>query len=318
MRVCAVAVALVLAGSGLVACSDSSIGECPEPEVIAAPADAVLALSCALLVTYNGIDYSPSCGSVHPSRVGPVIDELEGDGPRAVRSVVGVDPAHAVIFVGRECGKDLQIAFSDGLTPREEMYLRTPVNATGVARITCLESGATRVETPLVWGRVDGIHLEVDNRTGSRVVLKELDVDAPPGKSRSVSKVSPGRFMVACGDRTAADDLRVKDYAGYWRFSKPLQCASGDEVVVSDDELPIDVKGELGNPVNVISEGLEGMDYPDDRQKVEGWVGDETPVVRVSHMRVPTARFELSPTDEGGWVISRSEICSGSDIRFAP
>ena len=316
MRAWAVAGVLAFAVASLAACtSNSGFGECPEPKVIAAPADLKLATSCALLVTYNGIDYSPGCGPLDPSRVGPVIDHLEGKDPRAVRSIVGVDPDHAVIFVGRSCGEDMEVGVSDGLTPSEEMYLRAPADATGVARITCSEDGRTSLDTPLVWGRVDGIHVDVDNRTQSPVPLTALDVDAAPGKSRLVSKVGPGRIEVRCG-KGEPKHLRVKDYSGYWTAPKPLECPPGEEVVISDEELPIDPKGELGNPRNVIAEGLQGMDFPEDNPIIEGWVGDETRVVRVAHEKVPIARFVLALTEEGGWVITRSEICSGSDIRF--
>jgi hypothetical protein len=316
MRALAVGVLISVLGAGLGACSsETGFGECPDPEVLAAAAEPILATSCVQLVSFNGIDYSPGCGDLPPSRVGPVIDRLK-DPSAAVHGIVGVEPDHAVAIDGPGCGDELEVLVADGLTPTEEMYLRSPEGATGVAQIRCSSSGDAHVVTPLVWGRVDGIHVEVANRTDSAVFLSGLEVSAESGVTRVVSKVGPGKIEVGCSAQGSPDVLRVKDSARYWTTAKRLECSPSSTVVTSHEQLPIDPTGDLGNPRNVISEGLEGVDFPEDNPVIEGWVGDEVSVVRVARRGVPIARFELTPTDEGGWTITRSEICSGSDIRF--
>ena len=126
------AVLLVAVVAGLPSCSSGGDeGKCPGPRILAAPANEQIALSCADPgVTYKGIEYVDWCEQLPKSRIGPIIERLDGPHAKAIRRIVGIDPSHAIILVRNDgCRGETWIATSEDFTSRDEMALTTPVGA---------------------------------------------------------------------------------------------------------------------------------------------------------------------------------------------
>ena len=96
----------------------------------------------------------------------------------------------------------------------------------GVARVVC-EPNGTRVETPAVKPRANGVHFEIVNETGSDRSFSVLDgrgrgvgENAPVGTSTKIVALGPGLLTVTCSDPLADVEqgtrLEVVDEDGVW------------------------------------------------------------------------------------------------------
>jgi hypothetical protein len=112
-----------------------------------------------------------------------------------------------------------------GSTASSEPEARLP----DIARVVCVPGGPPRIETPAVRPQSDGIHIELVNATGKRLVLSIEDSsgggmgsDAPRGTSGQVVDLQPGTVAIACygldedDGEVAQSRLEIVDQDAQW------------------------------------------------------------------------------------------------------
>ena len=183
------------------------------------------------------------------------------------------------------------------------------------AVVVCGRDG-TRVLTPRVEARPDGVHYVIDNRYGTRAGYSVQNTegsgtggDAPEGKSEHVDDIPPGKVRIGCegrpvdGMKTDYGTFQVSAGASGYRSVEP-ECGAGMVVYTEGGFLAADAKieGVDVDPVELtrrkfsdnIREGdvVEAAGYPGRRgQRTVRVVRDGRVVAAVEHGRA-----------EGGWV----------------
>lgn len=188
-----------------------------------------------------------------------------------------------------------------------------------VARVVCDAEG-TRVETPTVRARPDGVHLVVVNRlgfdTGFSMAFSDgagMGENAPQGESTHVVAAPPGPVEIGCSldpqatGEAESQSFEVVDPDAVYR-STELECESRATMNV---DYALDAPGQQGDPVDVAREwleegyGLTGGDvvesggYPD--------VG--RPIARLVRDGRVLATVELIRAEDDGWLVSTATTC---------
>lgn len=193
--------------------------------------------------------------------------------------------------------------------------------APDTASIVCEREG-TRLLTPEVRARPDGVHFEISNRlgrnTGYAVETAQgggMGDNAPKGEIRHTGDFPPGNVRIGChlapedADPDYANLTILKGESDY----KPveIECPSGRSVSSSGGLYAPGVKGEKVNPVDLVRRKLsdqleegdvvEAAGYPESR-------GGRT--VRVTRDGRVVAVFEFR-RDKSGWFEDGYSACEG-------
>jgi hypothetical protein len=189
-----------------------------------------------------------------------------------------------------------------------------------VSRVSCSDAG-TQVSTPVVQPQSDGVHIAVDNTTGSDLglMIKDFGGDnAPMGKSELVKAIPPGKYGLACIDPQSGlaeptyEPFEVQDPAGIW-VSIDLECSSGGGVAVSGS-FASGAVGVQGTPVEVVTTTISGL-LPTDLVEVAGYASaTDAASVRVARDGNVVAVYHLFPDSQGGWMIDSAQACDGTNL----
>jgi hypothetical protein len=185
-----------------------------------------------------------------------------------------------------------------------------------VGRLRCDENG-TAVVTPMFRPQPDGVHFEVDNRTGRNLSFDVADQggrNAPPGVHEVEEgmgwSIPPGAIRVRCldplqGIDTPYVDMTVEDPDGLWAPDTP-DCAYGGSVGISDY-----ASGSKGDPdpVEVARKALGSYFQEGDEFRFGGYPEAPSPVVVVLRNGVVFASVELQGDLQGGWLASTTSRC---------
>jgi hypothetical protein len=185
-----------------------------------------------------------------------------------------------------------------------------------VAQIVC-RAGGTDVLTPTVRPQPDGVHLDVQNETGSELAFKVEDREGGGGgfdiPGSSVMDLHPGKARVACFDGYREDPseipgepLEIVDEDGVW-VSSLLDCPEAVSEVADYAE---DAQGEQGDPAEIVRRYATDRDLAGNVERA-GYVQGETPVFRLVSEGDVVASVELFADGEGGWLVSSVDRCSG-------
>lgn len=186
-----------------------------------------------------------------------------------------------------------------------------------LARVVCATDG-TRVETPAVRPRADGIHVEIVNETGAERSFSAtsaggggLGSGAPPGISKQVLDLEPGELTVACQDPLAGEGasatVEVVDEDGVW-VSTRLEC---DEVFNQVTDYIQGARGETSDPVAAAREALEGHGVEvDDVLEPAGYPAGAAAKVRLVRAGEVLAVVDLVDDGAGKWLPSQLSGCS--------
>lgn len=197
-------------------------------------------------------------------------------------------------------------------------------DAPTTVEIICEEG--TRTDTPAVRVQADGVHLRVDNRTGSeRFIYKQEGPTsalnqhvAPAGVSQSVSLEGPGSWRIICS-RAYPDEgspwveLEVLDPEGLWVPDRP-EC---DDIEGTHpdyfDDLPI---GYQGDPLELAKQEVPG-EMPDwsagDMVERAGYPGADSPMFRVVREGQVVAVAYYRDDGRDGWLFGGIEYCADDD-----
>lgn len=195
------------------------------------------------------------------------------------------------------------------------------------ARIMCDEVG-TRMLTPKVKARPDGVHFVIDNRLDSAPGFAVghrgggLGGNAPTGESEHVEPLPPGSVEIGCYEPLPGGDFGEPDYENLKvvdedNYYKPmaLECASGIAVAGSISSASSGRSGELtGEPKSPVeltrrrfSDRLESRDtvepagYPEARgERIVRVVRDERVLAAAHYYRA-----------RGGWLGDSVTRCDG-------
>lgn len=185
------------------------------------------------------------------------------------------------------------------------------------ARIVCDRDG-TRVLTPRVAARPNGVHYTIDNRLGDDFGYSVeftgggIGDNAPKGESAHVGSFPPGEVRIGCNEsmQDAEPDyasLRILEGNSGYRSTR-LECGGGSAIAVSGGLLVPSAKGQKGDPVELarraLSERLEEGDvvevagYPERRtERSVRVVREDWVVAVVDYRREPSGWFQDSTSN---------------------
>lgn len=194
-----------------------------------------------------------------------------------------------------------------------------------IGRVVCDAEG-TRVETPTVRARPDGVHLVVVNRlgfdSGFSMAFSDgagIGENAPQGESAHVVTAPPGPVEIGCYldpqaiGETQSQPFEVVDPDAVYR-STELDCDS--RATMNVDYAP-DAPGQQGDPVDVAREWLEkgyGL-TGDDVVESGGYPEAKPPIARLLRDGRVLATLELLRAANDGWLVSTATTCG--DLRPA-
>lgn len=193
--------------------------------------------------------------------------------------------------------------------------------ARDTARVVCDREG-TRVLTPRVKARPDGVHFVIDNRLGAEVGYAFEDPEgggggdsAPKGESSHVGDLPPGKVRVGCekppvdGIGTDYATLKVVDPEGLYKPVE-LECEGGMAVGGGPQYAP-GAEGKKGDLVEVVRRGLSDRLREGDTVELAGYPkSQDSKTVRVVRdgRVVATVVFFA---DSGGWLEDSTSNCAG-------
>jgi hypothetical protein len=193
-----------------------------------------------------------------------------------------------------------------------------------VAQVSCSDGG-TQVSTPVVQPQPDGVHIAIDNSTGSDLGLQIKDFggdNAPAGTSEIVKAVPPGVYGLACTDPTSSAEptyqlFEVQDPAGIWVSTDLTGCTSAAGIAGSfagSSHGPSDIVGVQGTPVEVVTSTIPGL-LPTDLIEPAGYPSTKDEAnVRVVRDGAVVASYHLFPDSQGGWYIDSAQACDGTNL----
>ncbi len=188
------------------------------------------------------------------------------------------------------------------------------------ARIVCGSEG-TRLLTPRVEARPDGVHLVIDNRFDAEAgyVFKHpeggMGDSAPKGESSHIGDFPPGKVKVGCEkpqvDGIGTDYAALKVFKGDSGYkSVELECAGGMTYGGGAQYAPA-AKGERGDLVAHVRSQFSEEIRDHDLVQLAGYpkLKDRRIVRVVRDGRVVATVHFLG--ERGGWLQDRYEACEG-------
>jgi hypothetical protein len=189
-----------------------------------------------------------------------------------------------------------------------------------VAQVSCSDAG-TQVSTPVVQPQPDGVHIAVDNSTGSDLGLQIKDFggdNAPMGTSEIVRPIPPGVYGLACVDPQSGlaeptyQPFEVQDPAGIW-VSTDLECSSGGSVGAAGS-FASGAVGVQGTPVEVVTTTISGLRHSDLVEAAGYTSATDEASVRVVRDGNVVAVYHMFPDSQGGWMIDSAQACDGTNL----
>ena len=187
--------------------------------------------------------------------------------------------------------------------------------------VTC-QGAETFVDGAVVAAQADGVHVLIRNpyRSDLDVVLERPDGEAvtdaqvEQAEAEIVIAAEPGRYAIRCG--ATGVPVEVVDPAGRY-ISADLGCpgASGTAGVI---DYPPGALGAKGDVVAVARLELRGLRTSDSVERA-GYPASTGPAaVRVLRLGSVIAVLGFAPDGHGGWLLTGTRSCPGSQLTAAP
>lgn len=188
-----------------------------------------------------------------------------------------------------------------------------------IARVVCDRAGS-RMLTPEVRVRRDGVHFEIQNRlgkdTGYAIATPDVSMggNAPKARSRHVGDFPPGKVSIGCYPSVNADPdyakLTVLTGSSGYRPAK-LECPSGRSVSSGGGLYAQGAKGEKEDPVDLVRRRFSEQLDEGDVVEIAGYSEDQSgKTVRATRDGQVVAVFEYSRV-KGGWLENGYSSCEG-------
>ena len=194
--------------------------------------------------------------------------------------------------------------------------VRPAGTASPVARVTCAEDG-TRVATPIVEARRDGVHLELRNETDGRahVTIERgpsggAGAGGPPGLSSHVLTIGPGTWTATCYESVDAVRGATFDVAdtGIWVSTELTDC---DTAEVSHGDPPRRVATDRSELAPLARSSLESSVSVDPDAVIEpaGYPEQAEAIFRARKDGRTVATMSFWPDHTGGWLEGEARSC---------
>jgi hypothetical protein len=211
-------------------------------------------------------------------------------------------------------------------TPGDTGFRASPTVAEplpSVARVSCTDTG-TQISTPIVQPQPDGVHIVVDNTTGTDLGLQIQDFggdNAPMGTSEIVRPIPPGVYGLNCttsstaAEPTTYETFEVQDPRGIWVSTDLTSCMSASGIAAASSTGSTgDIVGVQGTPVEVVTSTISGLLATDIVEPAGYPSTTDEANVRVVRDGKVVATYHLFPDDHGGWYIDSASACDGTDL----
>src|SRR5919197_1670904 len=195
---------------------------------------------------------------------------------------------------------------------------QAPATIPSVANVTC-DATNTEVATPVVEPQPDGVHISVQNTSGTNLGIEVKDVggeNATAGTSETVWQFGPRPYQVRCtpnGNEVPGpyQTLDVQDPQHLW-VSNQLDCNA--VTGVNADYVP-GAKGDKTPPIELLQEHVTGL-QPNDVLQAAGYSDAPDPQVRVVRDGTVIAVYQFMSDGQGGRLLSSSQQCSDSNLSW--
>ncbi len=194
----------------------------------------------------------------------------------------------------------------------------SPGEAQAVLEVAC-DGTRTDLPTALVRTQPDGVHIHFTNTSGRALIFAIEDVGGdgfPVAGGDFVYTFGPGGYRLSCvqpGGTTAA--FTVVDLDG---LHTPAQCAGQGSVTAGTIDYAAGATGLPGPLLDVARSQLHGL-KPGDAVERAGYpqaAGDRA--VRVVRGGQVLAVLSYADDGHGGWLLSGTRTCPGSDVTGSP
>ena len=230
----------------------------------------------------------------------------------------------AVLAFG--CGNQGPIASGETTSSSTGRSVATVAeSSTSTARIVCTGK-ETRIKTPEVEARPDGVHFVIYNQTqtdtGYSVKLPNgggMGGNAPTGKSTHIEPLPPGTLRIGCNRPLQNEDFEEPDYASLEVVDKSdaykpveLECPGGEAVSSSGGLLSSDSEpGRDESPVEQTREFFSDQLEPGDTVELAGYPERRRhKTVRVVRDGGVLAVVEYPWDSGGGWYQDGYSACA--------
>ena len=220
---------------------------------------------------------------------------------RTLAGITSVGIVAALVSLSALGGEGDELASGEQSNPRA---------SEAEASVIC-QGNATFVTGP-VRAASDGVHLIVENRTGTRTLLTVEGLGgggthAPPGlgevdapATSGAWQIPPGTVQVGCGhptdDQAMFVDLVVEDPMGLWRPHE-VEC----EPTVSLARVYHAGPGQLGRPADIARAKLDEFIQQGDAFEPAGYPDSPHPIFRLVRDSAIVAYVQLIPAPHAGW-----------------
>jgi len=187
-----------------------------------------------------------------------------------------------------------------------------------IARVVCDRAGS-RMLTPEVRARRDGVHFEIQNRldkdTGYAVATPDggMGGNAPKGRSRHIEDFPPGEISIGCYPSRDADPdyAKMMVLAGDSDYkSVELECPGGMSVSSGGGLYAPGAKGEKRDPAELVRRRFSKQLDEGDVVETAGYPDHENgKTVRATRDRQIVAVFEYRRV-KGGWLENGYSACA--------
>lgn len=191
-----------------------------------------------------------------------------------------------------------------------------------VAHVSCSGTG-TQVSTPVVQPQPDGVHIAIENSTGTDLGLQIEGFDgdnAPAGVSEIVRPIPPGVYGLNCtypqaAEPTTYQSFEVQDPSGIWVSTDLSGCGSAAGIAAgSSASSSSDITGVQGAPVDVVRTTISGLTATDLIEAAGYTSATHEASVRVVRDGEVVAVYHMFPDGHGGWVIDSAQACDGTNL----
>ena len=201
----------------------------------------------------------------------------------------------------------------------------TPAGEAGwlpdVAQIDCEVNGA-KVLTTRVRPQPDGLHLNVENETGTELAFSVEEsqtggqgASAPTGSVDYVWSIPPGKVFVKCTNDEADPSeiegamFEVVDEEGVWVSTSLAD--SCKEASMTTADYAIGAQGKEGGPVDIARRLFEKQGLrPGDVVESAGYPESDETIVRVTRSGDVIATMSFLRDGAGGWLAENTTLCT--------
>lgn len=187
----------------------------------------------------------------------------------------------------------------------------SPVEALSELQVAC-DGTRTEILTPLVRAQADGIHIDFANTSGRDLTFGIEGAfggeTLPAVGGTFVYTFGPGSYQITCAETLTG--FVIVDPDGLYTSSE-VGCAGG---TIGTSDYVAGARGPRGPLLDIARTQLHGLEPGDVVERAGYPQAAGTGLVRVVRQGQVVAVLEYADDGHGGWLISGTRACPGSNI----